>query len=56
MFGWTDRHFDPRLTEFTDFLCPDAGAVDEVVALDDAVLRLDSGHVVVGNRRRLKVN
>jgi len=54
VFCRTDWNFDPGLAELSDFLGPDSGAVDEVVALDDAEVGQDAGHVVVGQGRRLR--
>ena len=57
VFSRTDGDFDPGLAELSDFPGPDTRAVDEVVALDDAHVGQDAGHVVVvGQGRRLKAN
>ena len=53
MFRWTDWNLDPGFAEFPNFSGPDAGAVDEVVALDHAVLSLDTGDIVVRRGRCL---
>jgi hypothetical protein len=38
MFGRADGDLDAGFAELSDFPGPDSGAVDEVVALDHAVL------------------
>ena len=55
MFGWTDWNLNYGFAKLPDFPGPDAGAVHEVVALNHAVLSLDTGDIVVRRGRCLQV-
>ena len=48
MFCRADGNLDRWITQLSDFSGPDAGAVDKVVALDDTLISLNAGNMIVG--------